>query len=111
MADSDADRHQWNNEIVSLRVSDTRGVVFEAHGGDAKSRRQAVDGDSESSVGICKRTVRASDYGYGGTMKNTEVAGWVRSLQLRSVELPDELKDEVFMIVAERRSDGHKRGE
>lgn len=45
------------------------------------------------------------------TMKNTEVAGWVRSLQLRSVELPDELKDEVFMIVAERRSDGHKRGE
>ncbi|MCM1312562.1 MAG: phospholipase [Bacteroides sp.] len=45
------------------------------------------------------------------TMKNTEVAGWVRSLQLRSVELPDELKDEVVMIISERRSDGHKKGE
>lgn len=37
------------------------------------------------------------------TMRDDEVAGWVRSLQLRSVELPDDLKDEVFMIVGERR--------
>ena len=37
------------------------------------------------------------------TMRSDEVAGWVRSLQLRGVELPDELKDEVFMIVGERR--------
>lgn len=37
------------------------------------------------------------------TMKDTEVAGWVRSLQLRAVELPDALKDEVFLIVGERR--------
>ena len=37
------------------------------------------------------------------TMKEEEVAGWVRSLQLRAVELPDELKDEVFLIVSERR--------
>ncbi|MCR5313515.1 MAG: phospholipase [Bacteroidaceae bacterium] len=37
------------------------------------------------------------------TMKDYEVAGWVRSLQLRAVELPDELKDEVFLIVGERR--------
>ena len=36
-------------------------------------------------------------------MKDDEVAGWVRSLQLRAVLLPDELKDEVFMIVGERR--------
>ena len=36
-------------------------------------------------------------------MRNDEVAGWVRSLQLRGIELPDELKDEVFMIVGERR--------
>ena len=39
------------------------------------------------------------------------VAGWVRSLQLRAVELPDAIKDEVFLIVGERRSDGHKRNE
>ena len=38
------------------------------------------------------------------TMKEDEVAGWVRSLQLRAVALPDELKDEVFMIVGERRN-------
>ena len=37
------------------------------------------------------------------TMQETDVAGWVRSLQLRGVELPDELKDEVFLIVGERR--------
>lgn len=37
------------------------------------------------------------------TMKEEEVAGWVRSLQLRAVALPDALKDEVFLIVGERR--------
>lgn len=37
------------------------------------------------------------------TMQEVEVAGWVRSLQLRAIELPDELKDEVFLIVGERR--------
>lgn len=37
------------------------------------------------------------------TMREDEVAGWVRSLQLRAITLPDELKDEVFMIVGERR--------
>lgn len=37
------------------------------------------------------------------TMKEVEVAGWVRSLQLRAIELPDQVKDEVFLIVGERR--------
>lgn len=37
------------------------------------------------------------------TMRDDEVAGWLRSLQLRAVELPDELKDEAFLIVGERR--------
>ena len=37
------------------------------------------------------------------TMRSDEVAGWIRSLQLRQVCLPDELKDEVFLIVGERR--------
>lgn len=37
------------------------------------------------------------------TMKEEEVAGWSRSLQLRGIELPDELKDELFLIVRERR--------
>ncbi len=38
------------------------------------------------------------------TMRSDEVAGWVRSLQLREVALPDDLKDEVIMIVGERRA-------
>ena len=37
------------------------------------------------------------------SMQETDVAGWVRSLQLREVNLPDEVKDEVFLIVGERR--------
>lgn len=37
------------------------------------------------------------------TMRSDEVAGWVRSLQLRQISLPDEVKDEVFLIVGERR--------
>ncbi len=55
---------------------------------------------------------RASDYSEAEveefryvlyTMREDEVAGWVRSLQLRQVELPDALKDEVLMIVGELR--------
>lgn len=38
------------------------------------------------------------------TMQDTDVAGWVRSLQLRGVDLPDEIKDEIFLIVGERRN-------
>lgn len=37
------------------------------------------------------------------TLRSEEVAGWVRSLQLRQVNLPDDVKDEVFLIVGERR--------
>lgn len=37
------------------------------------------------------------------TMQDTDVAGWVRSLMLRGVSLPDDIKDEVFLIVGERR--------
>ncbi len=38
------------------------------------------------------------------TMRSEEVAGWVRSLQLRQVNLPDVVKDEVFLLVGERRN-------
>ncbi|MCD8319016.1 MAG: phospholipase [Paraprevotella sp.] len=37
------------------------------------------------------------------TMRDEEVAGWVRSLQLRNIAIPDALKDEVFLIIGERR--------
>ena len=37
------------------------------------------------------------------TMQETDVAGWLRSLQLRNINLPDRIKDEAFLIVEERR--------
>lgn len=38
------------------------------------------------------------------TMQEVEVAGWSRSLQLRGINLPDELKDELFLVIGERRT-------
>ncbi|WP_165155838.1 phospholipase [Parabacteroides sp. ZJ-118] len=38
------------------------------------------------------------------TLRETEVAGWLRSLQLRGIQLPDALKDEAFLIIGERRT-------
>lgn len=37
------------------------------------------------------------------TTREEEVAGWARSLQLRGISLPDQLKDELFLIIGERR--------
>ncbi len=41
------------------------------------------------------------------TMQDTDVAGWVRSLQLRGIALPDNIKDEIFLIIGERRITPH----
>ena len=41
------------------------------------------------------------------TMQDTDVAGWVRSLQRRGIALPDNIKDEVFLIIGERRLTPH----
>lgn len=38
------------------------------------------------------------------TLQSDDVAGWIRSLQLRGIELPDSLKDEVLLVVGERRN-------
>lgn len=37
------------------------------------------------------------------TLRSEEVAGWIRSLQLRGINLPDALKDDVILVVGERR--------
>lgn len=37
------------------------------------------------------------------TMRPDDIAGWARSLQLRHVPLPSEVRDELIMIVAEAR--------
>lgn len=38
------------------------------------------------------------------TLQEDEVAGWIRSLQHRNIELPEELLPEVFLIVGETRA-------
>ncbi len=43
-------------------------------------------------------------------LKEIEVAGWCRSLQLRGIELPDGIKDEVLLVVRERRFESVSAG-
>lgn len=38
------------------------------------------------------------------TLREDDVAGWVRSLQLRNIQLPDDIRDEALLIVRERRN-------
>ena len=38
------------------------------------------------------------------TLRESDVAGWLRSLQLRGIELPAGLKEEALLIVRERRA-------
>ena len=37
------------------------------------------------------------------TLQESDMAGWLRSLQLREINLPLQLRDEALMIVSERR--------
>ena len=43
------------------------------------------------------------------TLREVEVAGWLRSLQLRHINLPDRLKDEAFLIIEEVRKNSQNR--
>jgi hypothetical protein len=37
------------------------------------------------------------------TLRPDDVAGWSRSMQLRGIELPTEVREELLMIVGEQR--------
>ena len=43
------------------------------------------------------------------TLQSEDVVGWLRSLQLRNITLPEELRDEALMIVSERRATAARR--
>lgn len=43
------------------------------------------------------------------TMSEDDVLGWCRSLQLRGIELPDQLRGEVLLIVGEHRFAGTRK--
>jgi hypothetical protein len=36
-------------------------------------------------------------------MRESDVVGWLKSLQLRNIELPEQLRDEALLIVQEIR--------
>ena len=38
------------------------------------------------------------------TLQEKDVAGWVRSMQLRNIQLPADIREEALLIVMERRS-------
>ena len=42
------------------------------------------------------------------TLRSEEIAGWARSLQLRHIALPDCMREELLMIVAEARANASK---
>ena len=62
---------------------------------DALANRSGDDYD-ESELKICE------DVFY--SLREEDVAGWCRSLQLRSIELPEQIRDAALLIVRERRS-------
>lgn len=41
------------------------------------------------------------------TLRPEEIAGWARSVQLRGIELPEPVRDELLMIVSEARAALH----
>ena len=38
------------------------------------------------------------------TLREQDVAGWIRSVQLRNIELPDDIREQALLIVSERRT-------
>ncbi len=38
------------------------------------------------------------------TLREDDVAGWVRSLQLREISIPEDLKSELYLIIGENRA-------
>jgi len=43
------------------------------------------------------------------TLRPEEIAGWARSIQVRGIELPAIIKEELLMIVAEQRCKNNKK--
>ena len=70
---------------------------IEYYNDEELDRYQGVEADAYDEAAV----EEFSDVLY--TLQEVEVAGWLRSLQLRGINLPDAIKDEAFLIVGERR--------
>ena len=82
-------------EKDSLLAAVSKGIEY--YNDEELDRFKGLEGDAYSEEEV--EEFREVLY----TLQETEVAGWIRSLQLRNVKLPDALKDEAFLIVGERR--------
>ena len=82
-------------EKDSLLAAVSKGIEY--YNDEELDRFKGLEGDAYSEDDV--EEFREVLY----TLQETEVAGWIRSLQLRNVNLPDALKDEAFLIVGERR--------
>lgn len=82
-------------EKDSLLAAVSKGIEY--YNDEELDRFKGLEGDAYSEEEV--EEFREVLY----TLQETEVAGWIRSLQLRNVNLPDALKDETFLIVGERR--------
>lgn len=82
-------------EKDSLLAAVSKGIEY--YNDEELDRFKGLEGDAYSEEEV--EEFREILY----TLQETEVAGWIRSLQLRNVNLPDALKDEAFLIVGERR--------
>ena len=72
-------------------------IEIEYYNDEELDRYQGVEADAYDEAAI----EEFSEVLY--TLQEVEVAGWLRSLQLRGINLPDAIKDEAFLIVGERR--------
>ena len=77
-----------------LLVSTNEIIYFDDEELDALSGIDAVNYTSQQIKEI-------SEVFY--SLRESDVAGWLRSLQLRNIELPESIKEEALLVVSERR--------
>lgn len=94
LADSDCCGAHEVCEAESLMNHTNKPVYFEDEELDRFSGKE-TDSYSEKDIS------EFQDILY--TLKDTEVSGWLRSLQLRNIEPPLSVREEALLIVSERR--------
>ncbi|MBR4971111.1 MAG: DUF1015 family protein, partial [Paludibacteraceae bacterium] len=85
--------------------------TLEAFVGDSPSTLKLIfpevyledDGEEERTNKINATMKEYLDSNVFYTLKEFDVAGWLKSLQLRGVELPEKIKEEALLIISERR--------
>ncbi len=82
-------------DMDSLQIVDTKIEYFDDEELDSLS---GLDPNTLSD----EQVDSISDVFY--SMKESDIASWLKSLQLRSIQLPESIREEALMIVSERRA-------